>query len=128
MSNARMGFEVGFGGQAASARRTEEGIRLLNNSGGDGGARQVLEPNRTPRTLVIVLHEEAINQFPGMAYYGRVFSGGEVSVRAMEIVMEIPFFVRDSLDVAGRWTLRGFSRLSLVHLVLACLKQCFGYE
>ena len=52
-------------------------------------------------------------------------SGGEVSVRAMEFRMESPFLVRAILDVVGRWTLRRFSRFSLVHLVLACLRQCF---
>jgi hypothetical protein len=84
MANARKGFEVGLGGQAAPARRTEKGMWQLNTNGGDGGVRQVQEPDQMPRTLVIVLHEEAINQFLGMAYYGGVISRGEVSVRAME--------------------------------------------
>jgi hypothetical protein len=57
---------VGEGGRVASGR-----------------AWQVLEPNRAPRTLVIIIHEEVVNQFPGMAYYGGVFSGRELSVRAL---------------------------------------------
>jgi hypothetical protein len=54
----------------------------------------VLEPDRTPWTLMIVLHKEAVNQFPRMAYYGGVFSGGEVNVRALEFRMENPYPVR----------------------------------
>jgi hypothetical protein len=88
----------------------------------------VLEPDQTPQTLVIVLHEETINQFPRMADYGGVFSGGEVSVRAMEFRMESPYPMWATLDLAGRWTVRGFSRFSLVYMVLACLRQCFGHE
>jgi hypothetical protein len=51
----------------------------------------VLKPDRTPWTLVIVLHEEVVNQFPGMAYYGGVFSGREVSMSAVEFRTESPF-------------------------------------
>jgi hypothetical protein len=63
-----------------------------------------------------------------MAYYGGVFSGGEVSVRAMEFRTESPYPVRATLDLARRWIVRGFSRFSLVYMVLACLRQCFGHE
>jgi hypothetical protein len=52
---------VELGGQVALARRLGEGMRQPNTNGGDGGARQVLEPDRMPWTLVIVLHEEAVN-------------------------------------------------------------------
>jgi hypothetical protein len=51
---------------------------------------------------VIVSHEEVVNQFLGMAYYGGVFSGRGVCVRAMEHVPEHPYPVRATLDVAGR--------------------------
>jgi hypothetical protein len=50
--------------------------------------RQVLDPDRNPRTLVVIIHEEAINQFPRMAYFGGVFSSGEVRVRAMNYIQE----------------------------------------
>jgi hypothetical protein len=76
---------------------------------------------------VIVLHEEAVNQYLGMAYYGGVFSRRELSVRAIEFGSNPPFPVRATLDVAGFWSLRGFSQFSLVHLVLAYFRQCFGY-
>jgi hypothetical protein len=33
----------------------------------EGNPRQVLDPDRTPRTLVMIIHEEEINQFPRMA-------------------------------------------------------------
>jgi hypothetical protein len=46
---------------------------------------------------VIVLHEEAVNQFPEMAYYGGVFSGRGVCVRAMEHVPEHPYPMRATL-------------------------------
>ena len=57
MANVRRGFEVRLGGQAAMARRTEEGMWGLNTNRGDGGVWQVLEP----WTLVIVLHKEIVN-------------------------------------------------------------------
>jgi hypothetical protein len=36
--------------------------------------------DRTARTIVFVLHKETVNQFPGMAFYGGVFTEGGVSV------------------------------------------------
>ena len=108
MANARRGFEVELGGQVAPSRRHGEGMRQPNTNRGDGGAWQVLEPDWMPQTLVIVLYEEAINQFPRMAYYGGVFSGGEVSVRAMEFRTESPYTMRATLDLDRRWTVRGF--------------------
>jgi hypothetical protein len=85
--------------------REEGGGRPIRQQEGGGSARQVLESDRTPRTLVIVLHEEAINQYPGMAYYGGVFSGRELSVKAINFGLDFPFPVRATLDVVG---FRGF--------------------
>jgi hypothetical protein len=118
-------FEVG------SVGRT----RWATNGGGgrvpvtieDGNVCRVLEPDRTPRTLVFVIHEEVVNQFPGMAYFGGVFSGGGISMRAMNYVPEHPYPVRATLDVSGFWRLRGFSRFSVVHLIMSCFSQCYGY-
>jgi hypothetical protein len=87
----------------------------------------VLDPDRTLRTLVLVLHEEPIEQYPGMAYYGGVFSEGEVSVRAIYHVPEHPFPVRTTLDLVGQWRLRGLTRFSIVHMIVSICRQCFGY-
>jgi hypothetical protein len=36
--------------------------------------------DRTTWTIVFVLHEEIVNQYHGMAFYGGVFIEGELSV------------------------------------------------
>jgi hypothetical protein len=92
-----------------------------------GGTRWVLEPDRNLWTLVVIIHEETINQFLGMASFGGVFSGGEVSVRAMDYIPEYPYPIHATIDVTGQWKLRGFSWFSMNHLVLSCLGQCFGH-
>jgi hypothetical protein len=92
----------------------------------EGNPRWVLEPDRNPCTLVVIIHEEAVNQFPGMAYFGGVFSEGEVSVKAMDYIPEDPYPVRTTIDVAGFWRLKGFSRFSVIHLVLSYIGQYFG--
>ena len=51
----------------------------------------MLEPNRTPRTLVLVLHKEAVNHHHGMAYFGGIFGDGEVSVRALDFILKGSF-------------------------------------
>jgi hypothetical protein len=127
MSNAMVVFEMeaeGCANQMAEFRRERGAPR-----GGEEGetVRQVLDPNRNPRMLVVIIHEEAINQFPRMAYFGGVFSGGEVSVRAMNCIREGQYPVRATIDVAGRWTLRGFCRFSIVYLLFMCVRQCFGH-
>jgi hypothetical protein len=80
-----------------------------------------LDLDRTPCTLVLVIHEEAINQHPRMAYFGGIFSDGKVSVRALDYIPEHSYLVRATLDLAGFWKMRGFSRFSVVHLVLFCI-------
>ena len=76
MSNAQVLFEIEAEGQAnqMAENKTEKVAP-------HGGAKRenvcrVLDPDRNPRTLVVIIHEEAINQFPGMAYFGGVFNGG----------------------------------------------------
>jgi hypothetical protein len=83
--------------------------------------------DRTTRTIVFVLHEETVNQFPGMAFYGGVFTEGGMSVRAMEHGVVAPYPVRATLDLAGQWRIMGFSHYSISHVVLFCIRQCFGY-
>ena len=85
MLSARVGFERRPGGQAVFMTRAEGGARLprkerggcpIGHQEGGGRARQVLKRDQTPRTLVIMLHEEAVNQYPGMAYYEGFLVGG----------------------------------------------------
>jgi hypothetical protein len=61
----------------------------------------VLEPDRNPQTLVLIICEEVINQFSRMAYFGRVFNGKEVSLRAKDYILEYPYPVRATIDVSG---------------------------
>jgi hypothetical protein len=61
-----------------------------------------------------------------MAYFGGIFGDGEVSVRALDFILEGSFPVQATLDLAGFWRMRGFTRFSLVHMVLFCIRQCFG--
>jgi hypothetical protein len=127
MSNARVVFEMeaeGRANQMAENRRERVAPR-----GGEEreNVQRVLNPDRNPRTVVVIIHEEAINQFPEMAYFGGMFSGGEVSVKAMNYIQEGQYLVRATIDVAGRWTLRGFYQFLIVQLLLMCLRQCFGH-
>jgi hypothetical protein len=76
---------------------------------------------------VVIIHEEAINQFPGMAYFGRLYSGDKVSLRAMDYFPEYPYAARATVDEANHWKLRNFSQFSMVHLVLSCIEQYFRW-
>jgi hypothetical protein len=58
-----------------------------------------------------------------MAYYGGVFSGREVGVRALDFILEYPYPVRATIDIYRQWGLRGFSRFSIVHLVWTMVRQ-----
>jgi hypothetical protein len=128
MSEARDTVERGRSGQAMPAARPRGGVQVLINRAGETETRQVLELDRTPWTLVIIVHEEAINQFPRLAYYGGVFSGREVSVRALENRSGYLYPMRATIDVAGCWRLRGFARFSIVHMILSVCRQWFGYD
>jgi hypothetical protein len=91
MSNARVAFESEVGGSSVPRTRTIGDVPTVPYGVEEGSSRRVLEPDRNPWTLVVIIHEEAINQFPGMAYFGGVFSGGEVNVRTMDYIMEYPY-------------------------------------
>jgi hypothetical protein len=52
---------------------------------------------------VVIIYEEAINQFVGMAYFGGVFSGGEVSLKTMDYIPKNLYLVRATVNVAGYW-------------------------
>jgi hypothetical protein len=47
--------------------------------------------DKRAQTIVFVLHEKTVNQFPGMAFYGGVFTEGGLSMRAMEHGMVAPY-------------------------------------
>jgi hypothetical protein len=75
---------------------------LVREGGGPSTGRVLDVGDKTTRTIVFVLHEETMNQYPRMAFYGGVFAeGGGVSVRAMEHGVVAPFPVRATLDLAG---------------------------
>jgi hypothetical protein len=100
MSNTRVHYEMAAGGRAASAGRGVEAPAVqLNGEGRD--SRQAWEPDQAPRTLVLVLHEEVVNHHLGMAYFRRIFGDMEVSVRALDYILEDSFPVRATLDLAG---------------------------
>jgi hypothetical protein len=111
--------------------RSEVPVRseVLVREGGRPSSGLVLDVgDRAARTIVFVLHEEIVNQFLGMVFYGGVFTeGGGVSVRAMEHGVVAPYPVRATLDLAVQWRIMGFSRYSISHVVLFCIRQCFGY-
>jgi hypothetical protein len=127
MSNARVVSEMEGGGWTNHIGKSERERVAARGGGERKNVRRVLEPDRNPRTLVVIIHEEAINQFPGMAYFGGVFNGRKVSVRAMNYIPEGQYPVRATIDVAGRWGLRGFCRFLVVQLLVTCLSQCFAH-
>jgi hypothetical protein len=71
---------------------------------------------------VFVHHKETVNQYPGMAFYGGVFSKGRVSMRAMEHGVVAPFPVRATLDLAGQLRIMGFTCYSISQVVLFCIR------
>jgi hypothetical protein len=93
ISNARVLLEMRVDGEAVPIGRGKRLVSSLRFAE-EGNPDQVLELNRNPRTLVVIIHEEAVNQFPGMEYFGGVFSEVEVSVRAMDYIPEDPYPVR----------------------------------
>jgi hypothetical protein len=125
MLNARVAFESGVGDFSVSRARVGGDVPAMCYGAEGVNFCRVLEPDRNPWILVVIIHEEAMNQFRRMAYFGGIFGGGEVSVRAMNYSHEYPYPIRATIDVAGKWKLRDFSQF-LVNLLLSCLGQCFG--
>jgi hypothetical protein len=127
MSGVRVGpSEEGvprFGGGGGLGERVPGERPPVSAVGGPSSGRVLNGMDRVPRTIVFILYEEEVNMFPGMAFYGRMFTESEVSVRALEHRAEAPFPMRATIDVAGRWRLMGFS---LSHVLLFCFRQCFG--
>jgi hypothetical protein len=72
----------------------------VREGGGPSTGRVLDVRDRIARTIVTVLHEETMNQYPGMAFYGGVFAERVVSVRAVEHGVVAPFPVRATLDLA----------------------------
>ena len=72
-----------------------------------------------------MLHEEASNQFPGMAYYRDMFSGEKLTMRAIDFGSDHPFSMRATLDALDHWRLSRFLPFLIVHLVILCFKRCF---
>jgi hypothetical protein len=93
MSNAQVAFEMDARGHANQMGESDR-ERVAPRGGGEReNVRQVLDPNRNPWTLLVIIHEEVVNQYPWMAYFGGVFSGEEVSIRAMYYVPEYEYSV-----------------------------------
>jgi hypothetical protein len=126
MSNARVHFEMNVGRRTVPTTIGGGEVPAVQYIGEERSSRRVLNMDRTLCTLVLEVHEEVVNQYSGMAYFGGIFSDGEVSVRAVDYILEHPYPMKATLDVVGFWNLRGFSRFSVVHLVLIYINQCFG--
>jgi hypothetical protein len=124
MSNARVLLEIK---EVVSATRGGREVLAMWYNAEKGNPRRVLEPDRNPRTLVVIIHEEAINQFLGMAYYGGVLSRGGSECEGNGLHLGGTISSENTIDVAGFWRLRGFSRFLVVHLVLTLIWQCFGH-
>jgi hypothetical protein len=121
-------FESGVGGLSVPRAIAGGDVLGVRYSAEGRNSRWVLELDRNPWTLVVIIHEEAINQFPRMAYFGGVFSCREVNVRAVDYIPEHPYPVQAIINVFGQWKLRDLFRLLVIHLLLSCLGQCFGQE
>jgi hypothetical protein len=61
MSNVRVAFESGVAGRATPVIRGGGGVPSLQYDVEGGDSRRVLEPDKNPRTLVVIIHEEEVN-------------------------------------------------------------------
>jgi hypothetical protein len=89
------------GGRAFPTTKGSGEVPVVKYNGEERSSRRVLERDKALCTLVLIVHEEAVNQYLGMAYFGGIFSGGEMSVRAMNYILEHPYPVRATIDVSG---------------------------
>jgi hypothetical protein len=77
---------------------------------------------------VFVLHEETMNQYPGMAFYGGVFSKGGGVEYAGNGAWGCGTISSHSNTKFGRqWRIMGFIHYSISQVVLFCIRQCYGY-
>jgi hypothetical protein len=60
MSNARVLLEMRADGEAVPTGRGGRGMAALRFAE-EGNSRWVLEPDRNPHTMVVIIYEEAIN-------------------------------------------------------------------
>ena len=85
MSNAKVAFEMRASGHSKLVAEERREVPVVRYSVEDWSTCWVLDLNRNPWTLIIIIHEEAVNQFTKMAYFGRIFSGMKVCMRALSI-------------------------------------------
>jgi hypothetical protein len=72
MSNVRLLLEMSVNGQGVPAIRVGREGLTMRYKAEEGNPRRVLELDRNPRTLVVIIHEEAINHsylFISIYYY-----------------------------------------------------------
>jgi hypothetical protein len=61
MSNARVQFEMGAERRAAPAERGGREVPIAPFNGEGKSSRRVLDPDRTPWTLILFIHEEVVS-------------------------------------------------------------------
>jgi hypothetical protein len=61
MSNARVAFESGVGGLSVPRARAGGDVPIVQYSMEGGNSRRVLRPDRNPRILEVIIHEDATN-------------------------------------------------------------------
>jgi hypothetical protein len=119
MSNARVQFKMATERRATPTKRRRGEVPSAQFNGEERSSHRVLDPDWTLCTLVLVIHEEAVNQDLDTAYFGRIFSDREVSIRALDYIPKYPYPMRAILDFVGFWRLKGFFPFSEVHLVMS---------
>jgi hypothetical protein len=110
MSNARVQFEMSAGRHAVPTARGGGEVQTVQFNGEGKSFCWVLEPDWTPHTLVLIIHEEVVNQHPRMAYCGGIFSDGEVSVKALDYIPEHPYpmYLRIGRILEDEWVFSVF--------------------
>jgi hypothetical protein len=102
MSGSRIGAgEDGVSRHGDGRGRSERvigGNPLVYSMGGPSSGRVLNGMDRIPHTIVFILHEEEVNMFPRMAFYGGMFMESEVSVRALEHQAEAPYIFSENFQ------------------------------